>query len=124
MLTDSRQIAQAGKKVLIFSLEMARNELIAKSVSRLTLLEDLSKNNSTAHAKTTRGILTGTRYSEYSESEKQLIQTAITQYGQYASNIWITEGIGNITVESIREKVEQFIALYKAPVVIIDYLRL
>ncbi len=119
------QIAQAGKKVLIFSLEMARNELIAKSVSRLTLLEDLSKNNSTAHAKTTRGILTGTRYSEYSESEKQLIQTAITQYGQYASNIWITEGIGNITVESIREKVEQFIALYKeAPVVIIDYLQI
>ena len=118
-------IAQTGKKVLVFSLEMARNELIAKSVSRLTLLEDLRSNSSTAHAKTTRGILTGTRYSGYSESEKQLIQTAITQYGEYASNIWITEGVGDITVATIREKVEHFIAIYKeAPVVIIDYLQI
>lgn len=118
-------IAQTGKKVLVFSLEMARNELIAKSVSRLTFLEDRRTNNSTAHAKTTRGILTGTRYSEYSEGEKQLIQKAITQYGEYASNIWITEGIGNITADTIREKVEHFIAIYKeAPVVIIDYLQI
>ena len=45
--------------MLIFSLEMARNELIAKSVSRITLIKDLEENGSTAHAKTTRGILTG-----------------------------------------------------------------
>lgn len=118
-------IAQAGKKVLVFSLEMARNELIAKSISRLTLLEDLRSNSSTANAKTTRGILTGTRYSGYSEKEKELIQTAIRQYGEYASNIWITEGVGEITVETIREKVERFIDIYKeAPVVIIDYLQI
>lgn len=119
------QIAQSGQDVLIFSLEMARNELIAKSVSRLTLIEDLRQNASTANAKTTRGILTGTRYAEYNKTEKQLIQTAVSAYGGYARNIYITEGIGDVGVEAIRDKVQKHIKLTgKAPVVVIDYLQI
>ena len=38
------QIAEAGEDVLIFSLEMARRELMAKSISRLTLLDVLQNN--------------------------------------------------------------------------------
>jgi len=118
-------IAKNGKKVLVFSLEMARNELIAKSISRLTVLEDLKNNSSTAHAKTTRGVLNGRLYKGYSETEKRLIETALAQYGEYAENIWITEGIGDVTVSIIREKVQRFIAVYKeTPVVIIDYLQI
>lgn len=119
------QIAQSGQDVLIFSLEMARNELIAKSVSRLTLIEDLRQNASTANAKTTRGILTGTRYADYNKTEKQLIQTAVSAYGGYARNIYITEGIGDVGVEAIRDKVQKHIKLTgKAPVVVIDYLQI
>lgn len=119
------QIAQAGQDVLVFSLEMARNELIAKSVSRLTLIEDMRKNGSTANAKTTRGILTGTRYADYSQTERELIQSSIAAYGQYAKNIYITEGIGNVGVEEIRDKVQKHIKLTgKAPVVVIDYLQI
>lgn len=119
------QIAQAGHDVLVFSLEMARNELIAKSVSRITLIKDLEENGSTAHAKTTRGILTGTRYADYSQTERELIQRSIASYAEYAKNIYITEGIGNVGVEEIREKVQKHIKLTgKAPVVLIDYLQI
>lgn len=125
VLQVADNIAQAGKKVLVFSLEMARNELIAKSVSRITYLESVKKCGKPRLAKTTRGILAGNRYDEYSKEERQLIFNAIDQYGDYAENIWITEGVGNITVDAIREKVERFIDIYKeAPVVIIDYLQI
>lgn len=124
-LNVADNIAQAGHDVLIFSLEMARNELIAKSVSRITLIKDLEENGSTAHAKTTRGVLTGTRYADYSQTERELIQRSIASYGEYARNIYITEGIGNVGVEEIREKVRKHIKLTgKAPVVIIDYLQI
>jgi len=119
------QVAQRGQDVLIFSLEMARNELIAKSVSRLTLIKDLEENGTTARAKTTRGILTGTRYKDYSQTERKLIQGAIAAYGQYGANIYITEGIGNVGIEEIRDKVQKHIKLTgKAPVVVIDYLQI
>ena len=119
------QIAQSGQDVLIFSLEMARNELIAKSVSRLTLIGDLARNQTTVHAKTTRGILTGTRYADYNQTERELIQASITAYSQYAKNIYITEGVGNVGVSEIRDKVQKHIKLTgKAPVVVIDYLQI
>ena len=119
------QIAGAGHDVLIFSLEMAREELIAKSVSRFTLIEDMRENNSTFHAKTTRGILTGKRYLDYSDTEKRLIQSAVIAYGNIAENIYITQGIGNVGIEEIRGKVQKHIKLTgKAPVVIIDYLQI
>lgn len=119
------QIAQSGRDVLIFSLEMARNELIAKSISRLTLMGDVQFYETTKNAKTTRGILTGKRYDGYSEKEKELIQTAIEVYAEYARNIYITEGIGNVGVDAVREKVQKHIKLTgKPPVVIIDYLQI
>lgn len=119
------QIAQAGNDVLIFSLEMARNELIAKSVSRLTLIQDIEQNSSTKSAKTTRGILTGSRYKHYNETEQRLIQSAITRYSEYGTHIYITEGIGNVGVEEVREKVQKHIEITgKAPVVLIDYLQI
>lgn len=119
------QVAQQGADVLIFSLEMARNELIAKSVSRLTLTKDLAENGGIVHAKTTRGILTGSRYQSYSQTEWKLIQEAIAAYGQYGANIYITEGIGDVGIAEIREKVQKHIQITrKAPVVLIDYLQI
>lgn len=118
-------IARKGRKVLYISLEMARSELIAKSISRNTFQETLRTGADTRNAKTMRGILDGSRYAKYSSEERQLIQTAYDQYREYAGNIWIMEGIGDIAVSDIREKVEHFQACYQeAPVVIIDYLQI
>lgn len=118
-------IAASGTDVIIFSLEMARNELIAKSVSRHTLLEDLTQNNSTKNAKTTRGILTGSRYRNYSKDEKAIIESAITAYSKYAEHIYINVGIGDIGINEIREVVENHVKLTgNTPVILIDYLQI
>ena len=104
---------------------MARAELISKSVSRHTLLEDLKQHNSTAHAKTTRGITTGTRYADYSKEDRAIIEAAIIAYSQYAEHIYIHEGVGNIGVEDIRATVEQHIKITgNKPIVLIDYLQI
>lgn len=116
------QIAQQGQDVIIFSLEMARNELIAKSISRLTLL---NSPDNMGNAKTTRGITTYSRYLNYSETERTLINTAIKKYADFASHLVIHEGQGDIGVNDIREAVEKHIRLTgNKPVVIIDYLQI
>lgn len=119
------QIAQAGTDVLIFSLEMARTEIMAKSISRHTLQSVLATGGDIRNAKTARGITTGKRYINYSQTERDLINSSIMEYSKYAQNIYISEGIGDIGAEQIRETVKQHI-LYtgKTPVVVIDYLQI
>ena len=119
------QIAKAGTDVLIFSLEMARAEIMAKSISRHTLQSVLATGGDIRNAKTARGITTGKRYIDYSQTERDLINNAIMEYSQYAQNIYISEGVGDIGAEQIRETVQKHI-LYtgKTPVVIIDYLQI
>lgn len=125
VLQIADQIAQAGQSVLIFSLEMGRNELIAKSISRITLQITQATGGNMDNAKTARGITTGKRYSRYSEAEKSLIREATEAYSEYAQQIYISEGVGDIGVDQIRETVKQHI-LYtgQTPVVIVDYLQI
>ena len=119
------QIAESGTDVLIFSLEMARAEIMAKSISRLTLLDVLQNGGETKNAKTTRGITTGSRYANYSKEEKELITRSIKNYGKYANNIYIEEGIGDIGVNQIREQIEKHILFTgKRPIVIVDYIQI
>lgn len=119
------QIAESGGDVLIFSLEMARTEIMAKSISRLTLLDVLENGGDIRNAKTTRGITTGSRYPHYSKAENELIQRSIKAYGEYAKNIYIHEGVGDIGVDQIREEVRKHILFTgKKPTVIVDYLQI
>ena len=118
-------IAQSGNDVLIFSLEMARAELMAKSISRLTLEIVLESGGSVRDAKTTRGITTGIRYAQYSPTERELIKAAIKAYGEYAEHIFISEGIGDIGTAQVREAVKKHISFTgRTPTVIIDYLQI
>lgn len=119
------QIAQAGTDVLIFSLEMARAEIMAKSISRHTLQSVLATGGDIRNAKTARGITTGKRYIDYSRTERDLINSSIMEYSKYAQNIYISEGVGDIGAEQIRETVKKHILFTgKTPVVIIDYLQI
>jgi len=119
------QMAERGQDVLIFSLEMARNELIAKSVSRLTLLYCLEHHLELKNAKTARGITTGSRYEQYSELEREIITRSVRVYEHGADRLYIQEGIGDIGVQRIREAVERHAeCMGKPPVVIVDYLQI
>ena len=118
------QIAKAGYDVLIFSMEMARSELMAKSISRETYQLTLPKGE-TWKAKTARGITAGKRYQEYKQEEKEVIYKAIREYAAYAKNIFIIEGAGEVGAKQIRETTEKHISITgRRPVVIIDYLQI
>lgn len=119
------QVAMQGYDVLIISLEMARNEIIAKSISRNTIVEVINSGGSTRNAKTVRGITTGRKYQNYNDTELELIKTAINNYGNFADHIYIVEGIGNIGVKEVRMMVEKHIQYTgNTPILIIDYLQI
>lgn len=119
------QIAQSGQDVLIFSLEMARAELMAKSISRHTLLDVQARGLDSSRAKTQLGITDFNRYAQYSTEEKAIIGRAIKDYEKYSNHLYIYEGIGNIGVEEVRKAVKNHIFFTgKTPVVIIDYLQI
>ena len=124
------QIAAAGSDVLIFSLEMSRNEMIAKSLSRLTAKITIDNHGDIRNAKTTRGIMTGKRYAGYNQTEKQLINAAVQEYAKIAGDtlnprISIIEAMGTVGADQVKEQVEKYIKhTGKKPVVIIDYLQI
>jgi len=119
-------LAHAGQDVLIFSLEMAKEELIAKSISRLTCLIDTEELATSVHASTTRSILNGAKYNTYSKTQRDLILKGIYRYKtEYADHIFIKEGVGNVGTEQIKQAVAEFMQIYKkAPVIIVDYLQI
>ena len=119
------QVASKGHDVLIFSLEMARSEVMAKSISRHTIMEVLQTGGDTKNAKTVRGVTAGKRYEKYSNTEIELIENAVQAYSGYAKHIYITEGVGDLGVQQIRETVEKHTRYAgNTPLVIIDYLQI
>jgi len=125
VLQVADQVAQAGTDVLIFSLEMARAELMSKSISRHTLQLALDRRMDTRNAKTSRGITDGKRHMNYNQTEAQLIQEAISAYGEYADRVYIQEGVGDIGTAQIRETIEKHIRYTgRRPLVIVDYLQI
>ena len=126
------QIAKNGKDVLIFSLEMSRNELISKSISKNTFeicrennLPALAVNGNIGYAKTAIGITDTRRRKNYTEQERKIIEKAITKYAEYSGNIYIHESVGQTSASQIRERVKEHTEITgNAPVVIVDYLQI
>lgn len=113
------RVAQQGHDVLIISLEMARSELMAKSISRLTSSGDCR------YAKTTRGITTAAYYKHYSDEERARINQAINEYATYAEHIFITESVGNTTVDEVRRLIDNHVKITgNKPLVVIDYVQI
>lgn len=113
--------AASGHDVLFFSLEMSRIELIAKSISRNTFLLDETKRS----AKTTRGILNGSVYKNYTTDETQLIVKALTEHKKAGRNLYITEALGDIGTAEIRERIDTHRRLTgRTPLIVIDYLQI
>ena len=119
-------IAAYGRPVLFFSLEMARAELQAKSISRETFIFTGHK---AEESKTTRGIMNGKKYKDYNGREMAAITAAVERYKKYAGNVYIYEGrapsgerIGAHTIRQITEDFQK--ATGKTPVIFVDYLQI
>ena len=118
-------IAQSGHDVLFFSLEMARSELMAKSISRHTFTIAFNETGRTENAKTSRGITDGSRWQHYSQAETRLIKRAVEAYEEYARRIFITEAVGRIGTQQIREAIAKHLFLTgEKPTVFVDYLQI
>ena len=102
-------IASSGVKVLYFSLEMSANELIARSLSRMTYNYDNSR------GKTTRDILTARNFDD---TDREIIKQCITDYKKSCGeNLIFIEGVGDVGVDEIRREAEK----HESPVIFIDY---
>lgn len=121
------QIAERGNNdILVFSLEMARYELMAKSISRLTFQHTQKNGIDKAHARTTRGITNGANYARYGARDFDVLDAAEQYYrNRISPRIWIFEGIGDIGVNQIRAAVQRHFDLTgRRPVILCDYLQI
>ena len=118
-------IAKAGHDVIIFSLEMAKKELIAKSISRLTFKNMRPGEETNKIACSTRDLLSTNGKKLASKERKNKVREAVQEYGEYAGNIFIIEGLGDVNIDRIKNTIAQHVIYRKkTPVVIIDYLQI
>lgn len=116
------QVAKAGGNCLVFAAEMSRADLIARSISRETVL------NGADHFLyfTQREVQAGYRFCEYSEGRLDNLDKAYQAYQQYAGRISIYENKGDTMKPSrIRQKIERYCYLTGSrPLILIDYLQI
>ena len=119
-------LAKQGRDVLFFSLEQSRFDLMSKSVSRESFLYCRKNGLADANAKSNLAIMDGRRWSGFSETENDVVKGAFRAYEGFAQHIFIYEGIGNISVAEIREKIKLHISVTgnTRPVVFIDYVQI
>ncbi len=116
-------IAKSGTDVLIFALEMSKRELIAKSISRLTFQRLKTGEDVNTLARSTRDLISNVN--KNNAAQMRNIAGAAQDYAEFADNIFIIEGLGDVTIERIKTTVANHIIYRKkTPVVIIDYLQI
>lgn len=125
------QLAQQGQDILYFTLEMSKEELISKSLSRLTFLEAYRKHKNLEEAsklaKTNLGILQGNRYKYYSQEETEIIDKAFNDYSSFANRLYFIDSVatGGITINEIEKIILEHIEKTgKKPIILLDYLQI
>ncbi len=115
--------AKNGQDVLVFSLEMGKQELIAKSISRLSFQKCRSWKCELEYAATTRNLLNGKALS--SADKTDFLNGCLKDYTEFAGHIFYHIGIGDIGVDKIKSVIEKHIRITgRKPLVIIDYLQI
>lgn len=108
--------------VMIASLEMSRFELMARSISRLTLSFIKEPGMDATKLKTSRQIMDGRLYKDYEHHDHLMIGLATERYAKYCGNIFVKEGVGDIGVNEIRQMVVEHIEQTGVtPILIVDY---
>lgn len=107
-------IAEKGKKVLFFSLEMGKNEMLSK-----TIIRELYKKNSNLEIGS-RDLLNGV----FNENIWDELVNNADNINKITENIYYIEGTFETTIKDIVNISTKFKEIYgQAPVIIIDYLQ-
>lgn len=127
-------VAESGRDVIIFSLEMSRKELIDKSICRMifsdwiqgknprSILESNEIDNKTLNL----GQISAPNSLNISEEKLAGLETKTSKYfSTIAKRTSIYESVGNVGVTEIAERVNKYVYYSgNKPLVIIDYLQL
>ena len=125
-------IARNNNEVLFFSLEMSKEEIIAKSLSRNMFINEKHERGTTASLENIlshREILNGTMYKDnVSDTIQENLKEAYKNYkDEVAPNMYITECKETMetTLDEIEKRIKKQIDITEnKPVVIIDYLQI
>ena len=128
-------VAESGRDVIIFSLEMSRKELIDKSICRM-IFSDWIKTQRTSDKERLKneleiqtlnlGQIASPSALNISEEKLAGLETKTSKYFQtIAKRTSIYESVGNVGVTEIAERVNKYVYYSgNKPLVIIDYLQL
>ena len=120
VLQIADNIAESGRDVLFFSLEMSTSELVSKSISRMTYTQDPE------NALTAAEIIYD--YSIWADKPDLLMnfkEAKELYFKKICPRIFINEACHFMTMEKIRAEIQRHIDTHgKTPVVIIDYIQL
>lgn len=123
VLQMANQIAKQGNDVILFSLEISKHQLIAKSISRLSY--EYSKISKDIKPKTMYDILKKGAQNCFQDNEKTVMDKIFDDYKNLAERFYINEGIGDINVSTIKDYIYRHInKTQNKPVVMIDYLQI
>lgn len=116
------QVAKAGGDCLVFAAEMSRADLIARSISRETVIHGADRFS----CLTQREVQAGYKFCKYTGDRLDNLEKAYQAYQQYAGRITIYENKGdNMKPSRIRQKIERYCYLTgKRPLILIDYLQI
>lgn len=118
VLNILENLAKENNDVMFISLEMSREELIAKSLSRFTR-ETVDERLTPIDYPSQRDIQNGNF-----DVEAPYFQEGLKNYSEVSKNIFIQEANFNYNTEKIREDIINHKMLRgKAPILVVDYLQ-
>lgn len=132
VLQMAENMASKGTPVIIFSLEMRPEQLVAKAVSRnmyLSFIEQKEgqENNISSRAKSYSELMSEEKRNSFTEQEKYVYVDAIKRTSVSTSDMQIvseTEDGKPFNIDEIVNYINSYIAATKKkPVVVIDYLQ-
>ncbi|SDB24872.1 replicative DNA helicase [Ruminococcaceae bacterium FB2012] len=119
-------VVRIGTDVLVFSLEMTREELTAKTLSRMTAVSAMVQGLVPREmASTAREIMDGYDFNSFVEKKRELIREAVRDYVPYSKKTIIYQCGRSFSAKDIYDKVEWYIkATGRKPLVIVDYMQI
>lgn len=117
-------IAKTDRRVLFYNLEMANDELIARSISRESFLVSLEE-KAVDLALSARDVTDVSRFKDFTPKQRSIFQEAVNRYREYCDNVVFHEALGYFDTEKIDAEMEYYVKRDgKAPVVMLDYLQM
>ena len=117
-------IAAQGQDVLVFALEMSREHLIGRSISRMSYEYALGSRR--ASACSDASSLGHLLYEPMTARQQDCVGHAIDRYSrEVAPHLFIEEAVGNVGANDVGELARLHRNIFgKAPVIIVDYLQI